>query len=409
MPPKKAPEPSKKTELKKKEKVIEDKTFGLKNKKGAKTQKFIQHVTHQVKFGNQSAAKIAQQQLEKQKGAKSKEDELAELNKLFKPVAEMPKLGKDVDPKSVLCVFFKQGMCSKGEKCKFSHDLEIERKAEKRSAYVDMRDANDEDNMDNWDDDKLKEVVEKKHGESNKAKPKTEIVCKHFLQALEDSKYGWFWECPSGGDKCIYRHCLPPGYVLKKDRVKFDQQNKGDEISLEELVEKERAALGADLPKVTLESFLAWKQRKRRQQADKRSQDERRKRAEYKQGKQTGLSGRELFTFNPDLIAQDDEEADDERYSVHSSDEEEGTEEGAEKRTKIIAKDIDISMFLNGLDLETTNGNYDDDEANKMDFAGAGTSAAKAFDEDLFAGDENLDDIDDEDASDEEDDRSQSD
>jgi len=163
------------------------------------------------------------------------------------------------------------------------------------------------------------------------------------------------------------------------------------------------------LPKVTLESFLAWKQRKRRQQADKRSQDERRKRAEYKQGKQTGLSGRELFTFNPDLIAQDDEEADDERYSVHSSDEEEGTEEGAEKRTKIIAKDIDISMFLNGLDLETTNGNYDDDEANKMDFAGAGTSAAKAFDEDLFAGDENLDDIDDEDASDEEDDRSQSD
>lgn len=48
MPPKKAPAASKKTEQKKKEKIIEDKTFGLKNKKGAKTQKFIAQVEKQV-------------------------------------------------------------------------------------------------------------------------------------------------------------------------------------------------------------------------------------------------------------------------------------------------------------------------------------------------------------------------
>lgn len=42
-----------------------------------------------------------------------------------------------VDPKSVLCAFFKQGACTKGDKCKFSHDLTIERKAEKRSVYDD--------------------------------------------------------------------------------------------------------------------------------------------------------------------------------------------------------------------------------------------------------------------------------
>lgn len=46
---------------------------------------------------------------------------------------------QDVDPKSILCVFFKQGMCSKGDKCKWSHDLEIERKSEKRNIYVDKR------------------------------------------------------------------------------------------------------------------------------------------------------------------------------------------------------------------------------------------------------------------------------
>ena len=44
------------------------------------------------------------------------------------------------DPKSVLCAFYKQGHCGKGDKCKFSHDLTLERKAEKRSVYVDMRD-----------------------------------------------------------------------------------------------------------------------------------------------------------------------------------------------------------------------------------------------------------------------------
>lgn len=50
MPPKNSAAPSKKTEQKKKEKIIEDKTFGLKNKKGAKTQKYVQQITNQVKF-----------------------------------------------------------------------------------------------------------------------------------------------------------------------------------------------------------------------------------------------------------------------------------------------------------------------------------------------------------------------
>lgn len=43
------------------------------------------------------------------------------------------------DPKSVLCAFFKQGQCSKGAKCKFSHDLSLDRKGEKRNIYEDSR------------------------------------------------------------------------------------------------------------------------------------------------------------------------------------------------------------------------------------------------------------------------------
>lgn len=61
-------------------------------------------------------------------------------------------------------------------------------------------------------------------------------VCKYFLDAIENNKYGWFWVCPGGGDNCMYRHALPPGFVLKKDKKK---EEKEDEISLEELIENE--------------------------------------------------------------------------------------------------------------------------------------------------------------------------
>ena len=70
-------------------------------------------------------------------------------------------------------------------------------------------------------------------------------VCKHFLEAIENNKYGWFWSCPSGGDVCMYRHALPPGFVLKKDKKK--EENKEDEISLEELIENEVSLYFCDL------------------------------------------------------------------------------------------------------------------------------------------------------------------
>lgn len=62
------------------------------------------------------------------------------MNAIFKPVPQVQKLSAGADPKSVLCLFFKQGHCSKGDKCKFSHDLSLENKTEKRSIYVDSRD-----------------------------------------------------------------------------------------------------------------------------------------------------------------------------------------------------------------------------------------------------------------------------
>lgn len=308
MPPKKAPPgPSKKTEQKKKEKVIEDKTFGLKNKKGNKQQKFIQQVQKQVQSGGQHP----RQDGDKRKEEKEKKlAEQREMALIFKPV-QTQKVEKGTDPKSVVCAFFKQGTCTKGDKCKFSHDLSQENKVEKRSIYVDMRD--EDDPMTNWDDAKLKEVVEKKSS-GEKQRPTTDIICKFFLEAVEKSKYGWFWECPNGG-KCIYRHALPAGYVLKRDKKK---EEKPTEISLVDLIEKERAALGPNQTRVTLESFLAWKKRKIAEKKAKQAAEEERKKSDFSKGKQFGISGREMFSFNPDLVDDGPMEEGDAAFDVYN-------------------------------------------------------------------------------------------
>ena len=61
-----------------------------------------------------------------------------------------------VDPKTVVCIFYKQGNCEKGKKCKFSHDLSVERKGEKKNLYQDTREGEDEakkkDDMAEWDE-----------------------------------------------------------------------------------------------------------------------------------------------------------------------------------------------------------------------------------------------------------------
>jgi hypothetical protein len=330
MPPKQQ-QASKKTVDKAKAKIIEDKTFGLKNKKGAKNQKFIAQVQNQVQNAGKSAREIAKLQEEKEKRKEEKKRAEVEIQTLFKPVITQQVLAAGTDPKSVLCMYFKQGSCTKGAKCKFSHDLAIERKAEKRSLYDDLRENGNKENdtMENWDEAQLAEVVERRHGEDNRKKNATQIVCKYFLEAVENNTYGWFWSCQNGLS-CQYRHALPPGFMLKRERKLLEEQK--ETVSLEELIESERAALGSNVTKVTLESFLAWKKRKIEEKKQQLVKDEEKKRNEFfKHGRLMGLSGREMFTFNPDLIANDDEDADNDiDYRHRSDDEEEDDDDGEE-------------------------------------------------------------------------------
>ncbi|KAJ3071587.1 hypothetical protein HK102_006404 [Quaeritorhiza haematococci] len=318
MPPKKAGGSSK-TEQKAKQKIVEDKTFGLKNKnKSAKVNKYVQQVQQQVMAaGNRKQLKETDAKkndaFARKKAEEAKKAELAEL---FKPV-QTQKVPFGVDPKTIICAFYKSGQCQKGSKCKFSHDLGTERKSAKIDLYTDARDAEEDekekDTMDKWDQSKLESVVAKKHGNVNKP---TEIVCKFFLEAIDSRKYGWFWQCPNG-DTCKYRHALPPGYVLKKketdEEKRLREESEGQQISIEEFLETERHNLGTNLTPVTYESFEKWKKERKAKQATEQEAAAKKKAEAYKQfrsGMKTGLafSGRELFDFNPEWANDGDDE-----------------------------------------------------------------------------------------------------
>ncbi|KAI9350496.1 hypothetical protein DFJ73DRAFT_776728 [Zopfochytrium polystomum] len=332
---------------KEKTKLVEDKTFGLKNKnKSAKVGKYVQQVKSQVEAsGNPKAKKEAEDRKAAIANKKAAEEaRKAELAELFKPV-QSQKVPFGVDPKTIVCAFFKSGACLKGNKCKFSHDLNVERKGAKIDVYTDSRAAEkaakEADTMENWDEAKLQQVVKQKQDSANANLP-TEIVCKHFLEAIETRKYGWFWECPSGGKSCKYRHALPPGYVLKKreseaERREREAEEKENAITFEEFLDEERHKLGPNLTPITDATFAAWKEsRKARQQQEQEALAKEKLEAFKKQraGMRTGmaLSGRELFDFNPELAKADagDEDGAMEFYEREDQDDEQPATEAVQ-------------------------------------------------------------------------------
>ena len=106
-----------------------------------------------------------------------------------------------------------------------------------------------------------------------------------------------------GGKDCKYRHALPPGFVLKKDKKK---EEKKEEISIEELVEQKRAELSAQnksLTPITLQTFVAWKKRKLREKKAKEQKENEDKKKKMKQGFTVGMSGRDMFMFDPKMVS----------------------------------------------------------------------------------------------------------
>jgi len=209
MPPKKDAKGKKPSAAK----IVEDKTFGMKNKKGSAAQKHIAAINASMKSGGSAEQKRKEaEKAQREREKKAAEDAKREADLLLNKPAQIQKVPFGVDPKTVLCIFYKKGNCEKGKKCKFSHDLEMERKVEKRNLYQDTRAEEDEkkkqETSADWDEEKLRSVVLSKKGNQRTT---TDKVCKYFIEAIEDGKYGWFWICPNGGDQCKYKHALPAG------------------------------------------------------------------------------------------------------------------------------------------------------------------------------------------------------
>ncbi|CEP62097.1 translation machinery-associated protein TMA46 LALA0_S04e07712g [Lachancea lanzarotensis] len=250
MPPKKTKQQQ---PVKKKDNV--DKTFGMKNKnRSTKVQKYIQQVQ------TQTDPKKEEMRRKKAEEKARKELEEAEKRALFNPAMDQS-VRAGVDPKTVLCAMFKIGNCNKGVRCKFSHDLNVGRRVEKKDLYQDVREEKEEDTMESWDEEKLRSVILSKHGNP---KTTTDKVCKFFIEAVENGKYGWFWVCPNGGDKCMYKHSLPEGFVLKtkeQKRLEKEALDLQPKITLEEFIETERGRLDkSKLTPITVANFAEWKQ-----------------------------------------------------------------------------------------------------------------------------------------------------
>merc|ERR1712117_566959 len=71
-----------------------------------------------------------------------------------------------------------------------------------------------------------------------------------------------------------------------------------------------RAELGArtDLTPVNIESFVKWKKRKLAEKIEKEKKESSKKKKEFSSGVRTGMSGREMFMFDPKMVAQEDED-----------------------------------------------------------------------------------------------------
>ncbi|KAL8335551.1 hypothetical protein RB598_009641 [Gaeumannomyces tritici] len=298
-------------------KVVDDKTFGMKNKKGGAAQKQIAQLAAQAKSGGNAEQKRKEaEKAAREREKKAAEDAKREADLLLNKPAQIQKVPFGVDPKTVMCIFFKKGNCEKGKKCKFSHDPEMERKTEKRSLYTDTR-ADEEDTKKvetsaDWDEDKLRSVVLSKKGNQ---KTTTDKVCKFFVDAIEDGKYGWFWICPNGGDQCKYKHALPPGFVLKTKEERAKEKALMDKsplktLTLEEFLESERHKLTGTLTPVTPESFAKWK----KERLDKKAAEEQARQAREATGRALFESGN--WRTEEDLDSDDDSDDDNDAWNL---------------------------------------------------------------------------------------------
>lgn len=216
---------------------------------------------------------------------------------------------------------------------------------------------------------------------------------------------------------------MPSGFILKRDAKKLADEKKAimDQFTLEDLIEKERAALSSqNLTKVTLESFMGWKKRKLIEKKNALKKDQDKKLKEFKAGNKIGvsvlliviltlvdciligvifttlqLSGRDMFTFNPELANEANMYEGDEdgvSYAPGDDDDEDGGDD------QIVTNDLSDANFYNeyfkigeGEEEDGASAVVPDVSRVKISEDGAGPSVPideELFDDELFDDDD---------------------
>jgi hypothetical protein len=342
-----------KAEKKKQEKIIEDKTFGLKNKNKSKAvQKYIKGVESTVKNkrgGAEDKGKEFQEKAEKKK----KKEEDAFLNSLYKTVKTIKQadVGEGEEAKNILCEFFKAGCCEKGDNCEFSHDVNIHYNQGQIDIYTDLREIKKNMGMES----EINKIAEEKEKKRSKM-PQSNIVCKHFLDAVIKKVYGWKWECPNGED-CHYKHYLPKGYILATKEKTQEEMTLDEYYNLEEQIDAERERIGKSGIPVNDATFAEWKRKRDAFRKEKTEFEDKKKK-----NIQTGI---QLFKTS-NIVFKDDENAED--VVIDENNQEEQTQENQNnKETAKTEKEIldELENELKGIKINT----------------------------DLFKGEENLDEL----------------
>lgn len=336
MPPK-GNQPSNKTVQKEKQKMIDDRTFGLKNKnKSKKVQEYIQQVTKNVQSAKYPGQAQAPPPPTAELNAKKREEEKkAQLMAMMRASLKQPPIPDGANPKDFVCIYHVHGCCEKGDKCRYSHDLgggsrkdvapqkasaeaeakasetitEAERLANERSEamgrldlFRDMREQLMEYNAkiqsakSGKSYEALLEEYRERYHAKQESKTKSEKICPQYLSACKAKSIGWGFRCKNEEKNgyCPMRHCLPEGYVLEEPKPQeLDKDLDYEEI--EDAFERRRQEITSGTP-VTLETFRVWKEKRLAIQEARRKAEAEQLEQVLSQHKNVQLlTGRQLF------------------------------------------------------------------------------------------------------------------